>query len=454
LGGVNEVAVATNTLLGTQFLLIAIIPFVFAVFAQGKFKGPTGTKRFVPAAATWTAMFVLVLASAVVTSYGHLSLQFILLVLVLWAGVFLLETPFLLRLSATLLIATSASVWLPLNVLGFATVVVAVVVVIRRRSAIGGLLVVVTAGVSWDAIFSSALYVFGIGASAGAGADAGADAGMEGVAATPTGEIAASTHLFKAPGGTEIATPVLGILAAVVVLVVAWVYLRKQDEPSWGSTLPFLPIVVFGAYTLVITIGDAIITGGAPHYGGQKIMFAFVIMALVAVLPLALMLTESSVFLGLAIGTVLVLLTVDSLLPRALSALSPVLWPTVNASAPQYWAGAEVNGKADQPISDSPIACFTVPPVSTVPTALPFGQGSYACTRLLIGLNALEGNAGSLPNWLQTDWMSNRTNWDEFYESLVESTQPLTARLVIVMGEEKQLLGLQPWALVLDKSAP
>jgi len=450
LGGVNEVAVATNTLIGTQFLLIAIIPFVFAVFAQGKFKGLTDTKRFVPVAATWTAMFVLALASVVVTSYGHLSLQFILLVLVLWAGVFLLDTPFLLRLSATSLIATSASVWLPLNVLGFAVIVVAFVVVIRRRSAIGGLLVIGTAAVSWDAIFSSVLYVFGIGAASGTGADDG----VEGVAATPTGEIAASTHLFKAPGGTEIATPVLGLLAAVAVLIVAWVYLRKQGDPSWSAAMPFLPIAVFGVYTLVITIGDAIITGGAPHYGGQKIMFAFVIMALVAMLPLALMLTESSVFLGLAIGIVLVLLTVDSLLPRALSALSPVLWPTVDAGAPQYWAGAEVNGNADQPISDSPIACFAVPPVSTVPTALPSGQDSYACTRLLIGLNALEGKAGSLPNWLQTDWMSNRTNWDEFYGSLVESTQPLAARSVIVMGDEKQLLGLQPWGLVLSRNAP
>ena len=313
-----------------------------------------------------------------------------------------------------------------------------------------------TTAVSWDAIFSSALYVVGIGAASGGdgGGDGGAEGGIEGVAAIPTGEIAASTHLFKAPGGTEIATPVLGILAAVAILIVVWVYLRKQGDPSWSAAMPFLPIAVFGAYTLVITIGDAIITGGAPHYGGQKIMFAFVIMALVATLPLTLMLTESSVFLGLAIGAVLVLLTVDSLLPRALSALSPVLWPTVNAGAPQYWAGVEVNGTADQPISNSPIACFTVPPASAVPTALPSGQDSYACTRLLIGLNALEGKAGTLPNWLQTDWMSNRTNWDEFYESLVESTQPLAVRSVIVMGDEKQLLGLQPWGLVLSRNAP
>ncbi len=451
LGGVNEVAVATNTLIGTQFLLIAIIPFVFAVFAQGKFQGLAEMKRFVPVAATWTAMLVLVLASAVVTSYGHLSLQFILLVLVLWAGVFLLETPFLLRLSATLLIATSASVWLPLNVLGFVIIVVTVVVVIRRRRVIGGLLVIVTAALSWDAIFSSALYVFGSG---GAAASSGVEAGIEGVAAAPTGEILASTHLFEAPGGTEIVAPVLGILAALAVLVVAWVYLRRQSDQSWKTAIPFLPIAAFGTYTLLITIGDAIITGGAPHYGGQKIMFAFVIMALAVTLPLALMLFESSVLLGLAIGAVLIFLTVDSILPRALSALSPVLWPTVNANAPQYWAGAEVNGKADQPISNSPIACFTLPPASTVPTSLPFGQDSYACTRLLIGLNALEGKAGTLPNWLQTDWMSNRTNWDEFYDSLVESTQPLATRSIIVLGDEKQLLGLQPWGLVLSRNAP
>ncbi len=451
LGGVNEVAVATNTLLGTQFLLIAVIPFVFAVFAQGKFKGLKDTKRLVPVAATWTAMFMLVLASAVVTSYGHLSLQFILLVLVLWAGVFMLETSFLLRLSATLVIATSASVWLPLNVLGFAIIVVALVVVIQRRSAIGALLVIVTAAVSWDAIFSSALYVFGYG---GGGASSGVEAGIEGVAAAPTGEIAASTHLFEAPGGTEVVTPVLGILAALAVLVVAWVYLRTQGDQSWKTAIPFMPIAAFGTYTLLITIGDAIITGGAPHYGGQKIMFAFVIMALAVTLPLALMLFESSVLLGLAIGAVLILLTVDSILPRALSALSPVLWPTVNANAPQYWAGAEVNGNADQPISNSPIACFTLPPASTVPTALPFGQDSYACTRLLIGLNALEGKAGTLQNWLQTDWMSNRTNWDGFYDSLVESTQPLATRSVIVMGDEKRLLGLQPWGLVLSRNTP
>lgn len=117
------------------------------------------------------------------------------------------------------------------------------------------------------------------------------------------------------------------------------------------------------------------------------------------------------------------------------------------------YLGAEVNGNATQPISKSPIACFTVPPASTVQIALPSGQESYACTHQLIGLNALEGKDGSLPAWLQTEWISHRINWDKFYESLVESTQPLTTRSVMIMGDERQLLGLQSWALVLAKSA-
>ena len=58
LGGVNEVAVATNTLLGTQFLLIALVPFAFAPIAERGFLGGGLAARRVPAAAIWTGMFV------------------------------------------------------------------------------------------------------------------------------------------------------------------------------------------------------------------------------------------------------------------------------------------------------------------------------------------------------------------------------------------------------------
>ena len=453
LGGVNEVAGATHPLLGTQFLLIALVPFAFAPFAHHGFLGSGMASRRISVGAIWTGMFVVFLASAVVTSYGHLSLQFVLLVLILCGSVFLMEFPFLVKLSSALVVVTTASVWLPLNVLAFGIVAAGFIVVISRRSLTGFFVLLFTAVVSWDAVFSSALYVLGIGSGSGSAAEVTGDSGTTGVE-VPSGEIAASAHLFQAPGGTEVVEPLLGILAVISVLAVVWLFVRYRPGFDWRSSAPLLPLTVFGLYTLAITVGDAVITGGAPHYGGQKIMFAFIVMAIAVTLPVALTVFENQVLRGLAIGSVVVLLSIDSILPRALSALSPVLWPSVNTAEPQYWSGAEVNGTGDQPISISPIACFTVPPQSQVPTALPFGQESYACTRLLLGLNALEGKAGYVPEWLQTDWLSNRSNWNEYFDALDASSDLLGNRAVIQMGPERQLVGLQPWSMVLGRNTP
>ena len=455
LGGINEVAVATNTLLGTQFLLIALIPFAFAPFAERGFLGAGLPSRKIPAVATWTGMFVVFLASSVITSYGHLSLQFVLLVLILCGSVFLMEFPFMVKLASALVVVTTASVWLPLNVLAFGIIVVGIGVALWRKSVLGILLVAVTALVSWDAVFSSALYVFGIG---NAGSSESASTGESGGEAAgeivrPTGEIASSTHLFQAPGGTEVVGPALGILAVIAILTVVWLFVRHRPGFRWGTSAPLLPIMVFGAYTLLITLGDSVITGRAPNYGAQKIMFAFIVMAIAIALPIALTVFENQVLRGLAIGSVVVLLTVDSLLPRAISALSPVLWPTVDSAQPQYWSGAEVNGTGKQPIAGSPVACLTAPPESQVPTALPYGQESYSCTRLLLGLNALEGKAGYLPDWLQTDWLSNRVNWADFYEALDASTGVISNRMVIQMGSNRQLVGFQPWSSLLSRNA-
>ena len=269
-----------------------------------------------------------------------------------------------------------------------------------------------------------------------------------------TGEIASSTHLFQAPGGTEVVQPSLGILAIVAVLAVVWLFVINRPPFSWRSTGPLLPLMVFGLYTLVITVGDAVITGGAPHYGGQKIMFAFVILVIAVTLPVALTVFENQVLRGLAIGAVVVLLSVDSILPRALSALSPILWPAVDSASPQYWSGAEVNGSASQSVASLPVACLTTPPQSELPTALPFGQESYSCTRLLLGLNALEGKSGRLPEWLQTDWFSNRANWNEYFDALNTSTDSIANRTVIQMGANRELVGLQSWSSLLGRNAP
>ena len=460
LGGVNEVAVAANTVLGLQFLLIALVPAAFAPLAERKVS-LSGMRSFIPAPLVWTGVLVLFLASSALTSYGHLSLQFVLIVLVLWALVFVTSWSLVTRLLMTLAIATTASVWLPLNVLGVLLLVGTFIWVLRARSWVGLGAWVVTVLVSWDALISSTLYVFGIDLSA---SDGGAGAGSAGEGAGSGGSgalerVTAAAHLFEAPGGVETVQPIVAVLAIAALLFAVWLVVGRSARGSWRDLVPFAPVVLLGAYLVVIQIGDAISTGGAPHYGGHKLGFALAVMVLAAMLPLALTGLGSDIgrmttLRWMAVGGVVILLTLDTILPRALSSLSPTQWPAVNAGAPQYWSAAEVKQTGNQPIASLPVACLFAPPASALPTALPRGQEAYACTRLLAGLTGLEGQTGTLPTWLQTDWLSNTVNWEDFYPSLVDSTANIRSRNVILMNGDGQVVGLSPWGSLLERNRP
>ncbi len=466
LGGVNEVAVAVNTLIVTQFLLIALVPFALAPLVEGALGGRGRRSRVrIPLPVLWTGALVLFVASAVVTSYGHLSFQFILIVLTLWAAVFLVpgRDPFA-RIVMTLAIATSASVWVPLNVIGLALVLSVLGWSVWRRHWRTAMLAAFTLVVSWDALLSSTLYLLGLN-----GADSVASSASEGSGVVETvgssavslpPQVLAATHLFEAPGGTEIVQPLLGGLALVSVLIVVARHPRVTVHATrLRGFAPILPVVALGAYAILLSVGDGIITGSAPHYGGHKLAFAWTVMALAATLPIAITLLEPrvsgmTVLRWMAMGAVFVLLMLDTMLPRAVSALSPKLWPGADASSPAYWVPAEVRNQPVQLIESLPVACIFVPPQVSTPSALPLGQQAYTCTRLLTGLNGLEGRAGTISAWLATDWQSNQQTWAAYYPSLVETTRRLSGREVILMTPEYGVAGLAPWNAVLDRHKP
>ena len=466
LGGVNEVAVAVNTVIGTQFFLIALVPIAFAPFAERvvplwpRVRGVAA--RMAPAPLVWVAMFVVGIASSVVTSYGHLSLQFVLIVLVLWATVFLLgtEVPHA-RLLMTLGVATTASVWLPLNVVGIALVAICFFGTIIRRNWLGLVLVIVTLIAVWDALISSTLFLLGInlGGAGGAAEATGGAVAVEGPAAPVSVQIETANELFRAAGGTEIVQPLVGGLAlASLLFVVAW-YARSRPLRGWRAAMPFAPIAVMVCYALAITIGDAIITGGAPHYGDHKLAFAVVIMIIGATLPIAILALEPNangmtMLRWFAVGAVVFLLSLDTMLPRAVSALSPALWPAVNKSAPEFWSPAEVRNTPNQTIDSLPLACVFAPTGATAPGGLPDGQLAYSCTRLLIGLNGLEGRVGPLSEWLLNDWLGNTTSWNNRYESLDTDKWGVANRQVILMNPDKSVAGLASLRSLLESYPP
>lgn len=458
LGGVNQVAVAANTVIGVQFLLIALVPAALAPLAERRISF-AGRHTFIPAPLVWIGMLVLFLASATITSFGHLSLQFVLIVLVLWSLVFVTAWSSIIRLLMTLAIATTASVWLPFNVLGVALLAITLTWLIRARSWLGFVAWGITVVVAWDALISSALYVFGIDVTGGAADADGGDPGSGEAATSMPAQVSAASHLFSAPGGVEQVQPIVAALAVAALVFAVRLVSRHSRVNPWRDLKAFTPSVVLIGYLVLIQVGDAITTGGAPHYGGHKLGFALTIMMLASMLPIALAglgpeAGRMTAVRWAGVGGVVVLLTLDTILPRAISALSPMQWPSVNPSAPQYWSASEVKPVASQPIDSLPVACMFAPPEAAMPTALPRGQEAYACTRLLAGLTALEGRTGTMSPWLQTDWLSNQSHWEDFYDSLVESTQPIRGRSVILMDSDGRVVGLSPWGLLLDRNRP
>ena len=455
LGGVNEVAVAANTVIGTQFLLIALVPFALAVFAERRpsfaLRGQTQARGTLamPPVLVWVGILVGASASAVVTSYGHLSFQFVLLVLAAWLAISLSDCSRSLRLASTLTVITSATVWLPLTPVAVILVAVLVVWSVRRRWWSGLLLTLVTLLVSADALISSSLYLVGIdftsipviGTVLAPLSPVGAD---ESIASGNVGDVIASAHLLRAPGATEITGPLLGLIVAAAFLLGV-----RFLQGSRDLSLKVGPVALLAGYALTIALIDAVTTATSPNYSLNKLLFAFVVSVGMAYIPVALFAIDAAkggmtALRWAASGTILVLLVIDSIVPRALSALSPLLWPTTNAVNPQYWAPAEVNGTGNQPLASSPVACLFAPPAALAPTSLPLGQESYACSRLLIGLTGLEDSLRGLPILLQTDWLSRESNWDELSYLLAEDAQRVPGRAVVLMTPDGGVAGIAP----------
>ena len=472
LGGFNEVAIAANSVVYGELLMVVLVLFAFAPLAESRFRGAR-----LPAPLVWAGMLVLSTATLVVTNYGHLTLQFTFLMLGLWAATFLSGVRMRrARLLTSMAAAASMTVWLPLNV---AAIVICLgwlgVLVLRgvrsgwRAADPVGLayLVVVSIGIL-QPVWSSLVYTLAIPSAAEAvgGAVRGVVAAVP--ALSPVGLAAgllpfglADSPLFAATGGTEQTGPLLAVLAAVSVLA-AGVFLTPIAGPLRTSLYRrMFPLALLAAIALVIYGLDFWVTGGGPHYGSMKFMFMVAIVALATTLPLALALIDVGSVRAAAgrmtqlrwigVGAVVVILMVDSMLPRAIALARPQQWsPPIpfNNTSGSYWWPADVNGKATQPIASNPVACVYLPngataPSAIVPSGLSDAQRVYACTRQLAGLSGMDTAAQPVVDWLRREWFTNTPAWLAVYDSLAGLPAEVRAKPVILLDDGSNVVGIE-----------
>ncbi len=472
LGGVNQVAVAANTVIFGQFFLAISAPLVLAPLAEQRFKG-----RAIPVPFIWLGGLVTTIAALVVINNGHLTLQFAFLSIGLWSAVYLSDLAIpRAKLITSLAAAAAMTFWLPLN--GLAVVILLGWLFVFARNALRkglgqldwigvGLWAVVTGGI-FQPIASSLNYVFGTNILISAGISGG---GV--VASAPTPQLSvftglADTGLFAASGGTESVGPLLGILA-VASVIAAGIYLRGVSKKAGNDLyVRFAPIGAVTVFALAIYVLDFWITGGGPNYGPQKFYFLAVVVATTTTLPLALMLldpdarSKMSALRWMGVAGVIVLLTLDSILPRAVAIARPENWsPPIpfNNSSGGYWWPAEVNGSSDQPIVSNPVACVYLPtgataPSAIVPSGLSDAQRVYACTRQLAGLSGVDTYAQPIVDWLRREWLTNTSAWEPVHAGLTQLPDFVLDRSVILLDEGSNVIGLESMRTLLERYKP
>lgn len=468
LGGFNEVFVAANSVVYAQYTLVVLAPLALAPLVGARWRSPVeggGGFRRIPVPLLWLGAAVLVIANLMLTAYGHLTLQFTILVCAVWVATFLgWGTGSRARFFVTLAVAITMTVWLPLNAIALVIVVGGILFTLSRvamNRSVGDVInlgaVVLVAVALWEPLRSSLVYALAIPeAASGGAAGGGVHASvlppvLTSWLAVPAG-IDEST-LFAAGGGTEQTTAIQALLAAAALVAAAVVVSRQRvgRQAYWR----FLPVLLLGGFALALNGMDQWATGSAPHYGSYKFTFMVTMVLLAVLLPVALLLLDPrargmTLARWAAIGAVLLALTVDSLLVRSIAAARPDQWsPPVPFDNPQsYWWPADVNGTADQPIKDNPVGCVYLPQGAKSPSAILDSQLSdpqrvYSCTRLLAGLAGVDGPAQPLVDWLRREWLTNTRAWSTVHQYLAEMPDEARERPVILLDDGSNVVGLE-----------
>ncbi|HEY7821451.1 MAG TPA: hypothetical protein VIG24_01385, partial [Acidimicrobiia bacterium] len=422
-----------------------------------------GTRR-IPAPFIWVGALVLVAGLLVSITYGHLTWQFVAIVVSLWIATYLVDSPVpRARLLTSLAVAAGMTVWVPLNVIAAVLLVGWLVILIRSGvrgrgwDAPGLALWAVVVVALWQPLRSSFAFVTdsALGATGAAGGIA-----MTAVPREPVFTIVDST-LFAAAGGVETAGPLLVALAVVGALGAAILWDQRSSATSAYARL--LPIGLLAGFAVALQVLDQWTTGSAPNYGSTKFAFLVVVAVAASALPVALMLLSPSArgmtaVRWVGIGAVVVVLILDSLLVRAISAARPEQWsPPIPFENPQsYWWPAEVNGSAQQPISANPVGCVYLPagakaPSGILDSGLSDPQRVYSCTRLIAGLAGEDAGAQPMVDWLRREWLTNERAWEGVYGYLADMPDSVLDRPVILLDDGSNVTGLESMRSLLNR---
>lgn len=459
-GAVNEVAVSSGSLLFTELLLVVLAPLAMAPLAEKKFKNLAGKR--IPWPFIFLSGMTLAAGSAVLLTYGHLTLQYTIIAFTIWIAIFLApdrRMPW--RKITTLGVAATAMVWFPLSALSVLVILaLASYLLVSTFRHKGTLRATNAAWLATTVAFTYLLFSFLVSSlkfSLGFGTTT-AQVKIGGGGGGITTISLPSLPLFSDPGGTEEITITMFILVLLAVLAAVW--FRSGTRPLKISTaLPYFPVIVLASFIAVIFMADFWAVGDGPNYASLKMAYATLFPILVVTLPYLILVipggtqvTAMGLLRWFGVGILILAFSFDTLYPRALMQLKPRIWSST-ADSP-YWYPAEVRATGDQDLSTNPIGCMYLPRGAERPSALPSGQRAYSCTRLLSGLAGVETASAPIVKLLLDEWLLNTTLWDERYADLAILPESVLKRSFILLDENSNVVGVESLGALVNRYSP
>jgi hypothetical protein len=465
--GVNQVYVASNSILFLQLGLAVISPIMLAPFIEAKLKNPNRTRLKFPAPVIWAAAVVIMTASIAVSGLGHLTFQYAFIVAGLWISVFLVgsnvpHARVLTSVAAAVLLIT----WFPLiliSIVIYAGLTVYLIRALMRNTGNRRALVIpiaatlITLVFVWEATVNTLTYILDLDSVSASGATQTFGGSLGASAHAVIDTLMPANQLLNASGGTELASPILSILA-LLTAVLALLNVNRRLRSHAATALAFAPLALIAVYAFALGTLGTWYSGSGPNYGAQKMTFFAVILTIVVCTPFALMeinrnkpaLTPARI--GAAVG-ILFLISIDGLLPRAMTYTSPEQWPSIELNR-NYWWPAEVRNTADQSIASNPVGCMYLEPGDALPTVLKDGQRMYACTRILAGLSGMDSTAQGLVDYQRREWLTNEAAWLNEYPNLQLLPPEVRAKQLILISGNNDVLGLESIDRLMQRYKP
>lgn len=480
-GGVNQVYVASNSILFLQLGLAAITPIVLAPFAESRLKSD-GTRIRIPAPALWVGGIALMAGSFAVGGMGHLTFQYAMIVVGLWFSVFLAgsHVPHA-RVLTSVATAVLLVVWFPLIAISMviyaALIAYLLYIAITKRTftslVLPAVVSIATLVFIWQSLVSTFEYIFAIGEITAhgehglpgvAGAAALAGGGISASVPVATGGIKTlmpALEVLDSQGGTEQASAILTIVA-LLTSVLALRYLSRITTPR-KTAIAAAPIALVAAYALGLQVLGTWYSGSGPNYGALKMTFFIVILTITVTTPFAVMeldrartgarFPELTPVRVTALVGIVFLLATDGLLTRAVTYVSPEQWPSTELDR-NYWWPAEVRPVADQTIASNPIGCVYLEPGDELPSVLKDPQRMYACTRILAGLSGMDSSAQGLVDFQRREWFTNEAAWLNEYPNLQALPPEVRAKKLILISGNNDVVGLETIDVLMQRFKP